>query len=82
MWDVIDVTKFGLFAPKGTPDAVVQRLRSALAEAVIDPAFVEATKKTYNSVMYMDPAQFRTTLDAENKHFQKLIRDLKLADPG
>lgn len=80
--NVVDVTKFGLFAPKGTPDAIVQRLTKALAEAVTDPAFADATKKTYNSVMYMDPPQFRSTLDAENKYFQKLIRDLKLAEPG
>lgn len=78
--EVIDVTKFGLFAPKGTPDAAIQKLVAALAQAVKDPTFIEATRKTFNNVMYLDPPAFRAVLDAEMRHFQKLINDLGLAE--
>ena len=36
--DVIDVTKFGMLAPKGTPPAVVQKLTAALREASASPS--------------------------------------------
>ena len=76
--DMIDVTKFGFFAPKGTPDAILQKWSAAVPEAMKDATFVEATKRSFNSTMYLNPTQFRTVLEAEDKHFKKLIKDLKL----
>jgi tripartite-type tricarboxylate transporter receptor subunit TctC len=78
--DVIDVTKFGMLAPKGISPAVAQKLTAALREAVAAPEFVELMRKTYNSIMYMDPEQFRTTLQAEDKYFKGLIDRLGLAE--
>lgn len=78
--EMTDVTKFGFFAPKGTPDAVLKKLTAAIPEAMKSPEFIDATKKTFNSTMYLDPEQFRAVLDAEDRHFKKLIVDLKLAD--
>ena len=78
--DMTDVTKFGFFAPKGTPDAILKKLTAAIPEAMKSPEFIEATRKTFNSTMYLDPEQFRAVLDAEDRHFKKLIVDLKLTD--
>ena len=78
--DMQDVNKFGFFAPKGTPDAVVNKLVAAVAEAVKSPDFVESTRRSFNSVMYLSPAQFRVALDTDSRYFQKLIRDLKLSE--
>lgn len=78
--DVLDVTKFGLFAPRGTPEPIVQKLVTALAQAVKQPEFLEAMRKGFNNVLYMDPPTYRETLDAELKHFRKLIDDLGLAE--
>ena len=78
--DMIDVTKFGFFAPKGTPDAVLQKWVAAVPEAMNDATFIDATKRSFNSTMYMNPAQYRTVLEAEDKHFKKLIKDLKLGE--
>ena len=78
--DMIDVTKFGFFAPKGTPDTVLQKWVAAVPEAMNDATFIDATKRSFNSTMYMNPAQYRSVLDAEDKHFKKLIKDLKLAE--
>ena len=79
--DMTDVTKFGFFAPKGTPEAVVRKWVAAIPEAMKSPEFIETTRKSFNSTMYLDPDQFRTVLDAEDRHFKKLIADLKLAEP-
>ena len=78
--DMIDVTKFGFFAPKGTPDAVLQKWVAAVPEAMNDATFIEATKRSFNTTMYLNPAQYRSVLDAEDKHFKKLIKDLKLGE--
>jgi tripartite-type tricarboxylate transporter receptor subunit TctC len=80
--DVIDVTKFGMLAPKGTPPAVVQKLTAALREASTSPEFVDLMRKTYNSIMFMEPAQFRTTLDTEDRYFKGLIDRLGLQEKG
>jgi tripartite-type tricarboxylate transporter receptor subunit TctC len=80
--DMMDVTKFGFFAPRGTPPGVIARLAAALPEAMKAPDFIEITRRSYNSTMYLDPAQFQAVLEHENRYFQKLIRDLKLADPA
>ena len=78
--DMSDVTKFGFFAPKGTPDAVMKKLIAAVAESVKVAEFVEPTRRSFNGVMYMDPAQFKAALETDSRYFQKLIRDLKLAE--
>ena len=78
--DVVDVTKFGMLAPKGTPPALVQKLTAALREASTSPEFVELMRKTYNSIMFLEPAQFRSTLQTEDKHFKSLIDRLGLAE--
>ncbi|MFN0160196.1 MAG: Bug family tripartite tricarboxylate transporter substrate binding protein [Burkholderiales bacterium] len=76
--DVSDVTKFGFFGPKGLPDAVLAKWVAAVPEAMKAPEFVEATRRSFNSTMYLNPAQFRSILEAEERHFKKLITDLKL----
>lgn len=78
--DMNDVTKFGFFAPKGTPDAIMQKWIAAVPEAMKSPEFVEATKRSFNSTMYLNPAQFKAVLDNEDKYFKQLIKDLKLGE--
>ena len=79
-FDVVEVTKFGLFGPRGMPDAVVQRLVSVLAEAVKAPEFIDLARKTFNSVLYLPPAELRAVVDSESRYFRKLVADLKLAE--
>ena len=80
--DMVDVTKFGFFVPKGTPDAVIKKLAAAIPEAMKAPEFIEITRKSFNSTMYLDPAQFKAILETESAHFQKLVRTLKLGEPS
>lgn len=78
--DVVDVTKFGMLVPKGTPPAVTQKLATALREATASPEFADLMRKSYNSIMYMDPEQFRSTLQTEDRYFKGLIDRLGLAE--
>ena len=78
--DVTDVTKFGFFAPKGMPDAILQKWIAAVPEAMKSPEFIEATRRSYNGAMYLNPTQFKVVLDNEDRHFKKLIKDLKLGE--
>lgn len=80
--EVVDVTKFGMLAPKGTPPAVVQKLAVALREATASPEFADLMRKSYTSIMYMEPAQFRSTLQTEDKYFKSLIGRLGLYEKG
>lgn len=76
--DVVEITKFGFFAPKGTPEPVVAKLVTAVAQAVRAPDFVEATKNTFNTILYVPPAEYRRMLDEESRLFAKMIVELKL----
>ena len=78
--DMTDVTKFGFFAPKGTPDAILQKWIAAVPEAMKSPEFIETTRRSYNGTMYLNPTQFKAVLDNEDRHFKKLIKDLKLGE--
>lgn len=75
-----DVTKFALFAPKGTPAPILQKWVAAVPEAMKSPEFIDATKRSYNSILYLDPVQLRAVIAAEDKHFRQLIKSLKLAE--
>ncbi|MFM1788301.1 MAG: hypothetical protein RLZZ166_768 [Pseudomonadota bacterium] len=48
----------GVFAPAGTPEAVVKRLRDAAKAAANDPKVKEAIIKAGSPVMYMDAPEF------------------------
>ena len=48
----------GLAVAKGTPDAVVARLRQAMAKVVKDPAFQDKALKTGSDVTYLDGPAF------------------------
>jgi tripartite-type tricarboxylate transporter receptor subunit TctC len=79
-FDALEVSRFGFFAPRGTPEAIVARLVATVAEAVKAPEFVDASRKTFNSVDYLPPAELRRVLEEENRVNARLIRELKLSD--
>lgn len=67
---------FGLFAPKGTPDAVLQKLSSGCQAAIKDPEFKNAMDKADFTVRFMDRVAFKTFFNKEfdaNKSMLDLI---------
>jgi tripartite-type tricarboxylate transporter receptor subunit TctC len=69
--DYTDSETYGLVAPQGTPEAVVQKIAEAVAESVKDPAFRETMRKTFTSVEYLSPAQYRAALLERERDWQK-----------
>lgn len=74
-YDVTEVTRFGFFAPKATPPAVLQKLVDAVAQAVREPDFIAAMKKSNSSVLYLTPAELRAAVEAESSHWAKILQN-------
>ena len=74
-YDVIEVTRFGFFAPVKTPPAVQQKLVDAVAQAVREPDFVAAMKKSNTTVLYLTPEELRAVVEAESKHWAKFLQN-------
>ena len=68
----------GLYAPKGTPPAVLAKLNSALRAALKDPELIkrqEALGLTIVSDSRLDPAGHRKFVEAEVQRWGKVIRE-------
>lgn len=77
-FDVDQVTRFGLFAPKETPPAILARLERVFLDAAAAPAYVEAMRRAYNEVFLQDRAQFAAALAAEDRATARLITELDI----
>ena len=56
-----------LFAPTGTPEPVIAKLREAASAAAADPRFVGALATVETPVQYLDAPEFRRFWDADAK---------------
>jgi tripartite-type tricarboxylate transporter receptor subunit TctC len=66
----------GLFAPAGTPPAVVKKISAEVAEILKTPA-VQANVKTLTAtVSYEDDATFASNLAGESERWKVVIKDL------
>ena len=67
-----------IFAPAGTPDAVVQRLGEVVNAALMLPANVEARKRLGAELAApMTPAQARAFVQAERAKYEPVVRAMK-----
>ena len=68
----------GLYAPRGTPPAIVARLNAALRAALKDPELIKREEALGLTVVTDDrvtPAGHRKFLEAETARWGKVIRD-------
>jgi tripartite-type tricarboxylate transporter receptor subunit TctC len=66
-----------LFAPAGTPDAVVQRLRAEVAKALQAPDLIEAFNKAGGiEPMVTTPDELQAQIKRDQAKYSKVIRDL------
>lgn len=72
------VTWNGLFAPAGTPSAVIERLAAAVAGAMKDPAFTGRLEKLGIEPTASTPAGFARTLRADYALWRKVIAEAGL----
>jgi tripartite-type tricarboxylate transporter receptor subunit TctC len=66
----------GMFAPKGTPAAVVNTLRDASKKAAADDKFVQAMKNIGQDVAYMDQPEFKAFWDADAKRVEAAVQSI------
>jgi tripartite-type tricarboxylate transporter receptor subunit TctC len=64
---------FALLAPKGTPAAIVNKLNTALKEAVADPQVHAGFERQGAETMYLPPAQAAKFISDEIKKYHDII---------
>lgn len=75
--DVKAANWFGIMAPAGTPQPIVQRLHKEL-EAIQDlPSFKSGVEKVGAEVWKLDPRAFRELIGAELQKWEKVLAGIK-----
>lgn len=64
----------GAFVPKGTPEAIVNKLNADLKKALSDPDVVEKLSALTLDPLYMTPAQFAKRLKSDYDRYEKLMK--------
>jgi tripartite-type tricarboxylate transporter receptor subunit TctC len=68
----------GIFAPAGTPQAIVDKLALEIQAVMKDPAIVEAFMKVDTIPVGITPREFRAFIDAETERWGAVVRKLGL----
>ncbi|MCX7272414.1 MAG: tripartite tricarboxylate transporter substrate binding protein [Burkholderiales bacterium] len=66
---------FGLFAPAGTPAAVVRQINADVAEALRTPAVAEKVAKAGADAYLISPEEFAALLKADIARWARVVRD-------
>ncbi|HWL31839.1 MAG TPA: tripartite tricarboxylate transporter substrate binding protein [Xanthobacteraceae bacterium] len=66
---------FGLFAPAGTPDAIIQQVQKDVAAVIADPKVRKAMETRGFIPVGSTPAEYRDTIKKEAVQWQKVIKD-------
>lgn len=69
---------FGLFAPAGTPDAVVQKLNAAVTAALKDPELTKKLREQGGEASPMTPTQFKDFIQKESAQFERIVTTAKI----
>jgi tripartite-type tricarboxylate transporter receptor subunit TctC len=73
-YDAVFFQWSGVFAPAGTPEPVLARLREAARAAAADPKFVAAMATIETPVQYLDAAEMQRFWDADAKKLGDAVR--------
>lgn len=69
------ITWFGILAPAGTPDAVVQKLNTAINAALAEPDVAEKLRSEGGDVLGGSAKDFGQLLQAEVPRWAKIVKD-------
>lgn len=78
--DFVDIARFGLFAPKGLPKLVQNKLALALEQEVKSQDFAALMNRNFTSVLYHSPDEYRIVLEEESRHWSGLLNNPKFAE--
>ena len=73
-YDAVFFQWSGLFAPAGTPEAIVVRLREAARAASADARFVAAMATVETPIQHMDAPELQRFWDADAKKLGDVVR--------
>jgi tripartite-type tricarboxylate transporter receptor subunit TctC len=76
------VNFFGLFAPAGTPDALMEKLHEAVSAALRDPALRAKNEEQGLLVQSMGAEESRRFVAAESDKFRRIVEDAKISVEG
>lgn len=69
---------YGVVAPAGTPDAIVNKLNQEMREALKDPKILEALEKDGAEPWPMSPEEFRAHIAKEIPRWKKVVDGAKI----
>ena len=75
---IVGETWYAVFAPAGTPKAVVDRLNAALRKITTSASFAEAQRKLGNEVKAGTPAELRATTLEQSRLWGDLIKRMNI----
>lgn len=70
----------GLFAPAGTPSAIVARIDDAVSKAVASDEFRSFAVQVLAAPAYLDAAEYRRVVDAERSAYARVIPAIGLSN--
>jgi tripartite-type tricarboxylate transporter receptor subunit TctC len=70
----------GLFAPKGTPEPIITKLRDLSKQAAATDQFKQAMNNLGQEVAYMDQPEFKAFWDADAKRVEDAVRTVGKVD--
>jgi tripartite-type tricarboxylate transporter receptor subunit TctC len=73
---------YGIIAPAGVPQPIVNRLVTELQKAARDPEVVKRLEGDGGTVVASSPAEFRKTLVTEIERYKKIARDNNITLEG
>lgn len=79
----LDLTQwYGLFAPAGTPSAVVRSLNTALNKVLVDPETVARLLDDGVQVQPSSPQQLGWHVKSQLQHWAKVTQEFRLTEPA
>jgi tripartite-type tricarboxylate transporter receptor subunit TctC len=70
---------FGIGAPAGTPSAVLDKLNSAVRQALEAPDVIDAIEKQGAIPSHMSRKEFGELIKSQNAHWKKVVTDINFA---
>jgi tripartite-type tricarboxylate transporter receptor subunit TctC len=81
--DGVDVTQwYALFAPAGTPAAIVETLNKALHQVLADPEIIRRIEQDGAEVQAGTPEELRALLSSELTRWRRVVQQAKLVEPS
>lgn len=72
----------GMFAPKGTPDPIMKKLRDTVRAAMLEPEFKSAMDKLETPIAYVDAPEFQKFWDKDAKMLADAIKRVGRIEEG